>query len=518
MKKLLLILWLLPSLAFADDLSKIIYAENRIGYGSKLSEQQSIRQLGLDQWIEEQLKGNQDEPDFLQNRIADLSISKVPVPAMLNQIKAMKQDSEDNKKIVRTLQAQWVYETFERDALRALYSKNQLRERMTWFWFNHFNVDSQKGMVKDFLADYQENVIHKNALGNFKDLLRATLKSPSMSFYLDNYQNTAPDSLLNQKNQQKNQSLKGINENYAREIMELHTLGQGQGYTQQDVQELARILTGFGFRRDTGPVNIRKDLQPMVVTDGLFFFDPRRHDFGDKLFMGHTIIGSGYPEIEQVLDILVNNPNTAKNICRELAVYFVDDQPSKKLLNKMTATFLKTHGDIPSTLRVIFKSEDFWSKVGKNNKFKMPHEYVYSAIRLAYDDIPVTNLTPLWNQISNMGETPYGHQTPDGYGISNKDWVSPDQMEKRFTFSNLFNYRKTNLLNDDEYTVRSNLVINKSDATADNQPKFENPVDYEKMMVTIGGSLSDNTKAVLQDAKPKERIGYLLASPEMLNK
>ncbi len=515
-KILFLICLTIPVFAFAAKKDKIIFAENRIGYGVSFSEQIRINKIGLKNWIEEQLTRTTPEPQGLKELIGELEITKKSLATLLKEYKQDPSNSVEKRKIIQAHDEKLIYETFIRDAARSLYSPNQLHERMTWFWSNHFNVYSQKGDVKKFLSDYAEETMHKNALGNFRDILKASLKSPAMSYYLDNFQNTDPNSIANGK--AFKDKIKGINENYAREIMELHTLGQGTGYTQKDVEELARVLTGFSYRKDTTAVKMQLKFQKDAVEDGFFFFDPRRHDFGDKIFLGHKIAGSGYQEIEQVLDILVSDKNTARTISHKLAVFFVSDHPSEKLIGQMSNTFLKTHGNISDVLRIIFQSREFWRQSGKNNKLKLPHEYIYSIIRLGYDQQQITNFAPLWNQMVNMGEQPYGHLTPDGYGIKNEDWASADQMEKRIVFATSFNNKNTNLFNKDDIRQKFNEQIGVSEDLGANKTFKVNTISFSGMYNIMEPVLSKNTKMVLEEAPLREKVGYLLSAPEMVNK
>ena len=233
--------------------------------------------------------------------------------------------------------------------------------------------------------------------------------------------------------------------------------------------------------------------QNLVVTDDLFIFDPRRHDFSDKVFMGHTIKGEGYKEIDKVMDILISNLYTAKNISKKLAIYFENDDPSEKLIDKMSNKFLQTKGDIPSVLGVLFNSEEFWKQKEKPNKFKMPNEYIYSVVRVVYDEQIINNMKPIFGQLNDLGQRPFGHLTPDGYGLKNKDWESSDQMSKRFNLATMFNRKKTPLNPD--------III-----------------DYNSVLSTLEPILSKNTQDVLEQSPQNEKMGYLLASPEMINK
>jgi len=309
-----------------------------------------------------------------------------------------------------------VEEAQRRRIIRALYSSNQLQEQLTWFWFNHFNVFQGKGKVKLLVADYEESAIRPHVLGRFRDLLLATLMHPAMLVYLDNAQNAQGQ----------------INENYARELLELHTLGVDGGYTQQDVQELARILTGVGLNLESKPARLGPRDARYYVGQGMFAFHPRRHDFGEKIFLGRRIGGRGFDEVADVVDILSAHPSTARFLSRKLAVYFMGDEPPANVLQRMQDAFLASHGDIAHTLHVLFDSSEFWRDEYLGKKFKDPVQYVFSAVRLAYDGRMITNYRPIENWLHALGEPLYGHQTPDGYGLKRQDWASPAQLTKRF--------------------------------------------------------------------------------------
>ncbi len=249
------------------------------------------------------------------------------------------------------------------------------------------------------VGDYERNAIRRHALGRFSDLLMATLRHPAMLRYLDNADNAVGH----------------INENYAREIMELHTMGVGSGYTQKDVQELARILTGAGIDLKSESPKLRPEWQPLLIRDGAFEFNPARHDFGDKVFLGTMIKGSGFAEIEQVVGMLSAHPATAQHISQQIAVYFVADDPPKALTDRMAQAFTHSQGDIAVVLDTLFRSPEFAATLG--TRFKDPVGFVLSAVRLAYDDKVIVNTIPIQNWLNRLAEGLYNHQTPDGYGV-----------------------------------------------------------------------------------------------------
>jgi uncharacterized protein (DUF1800 family) len=327
-----------------------------------------------------------------------------------------------------------VGEVSQAKLLRAIYSQRQLEEVMTDFWYNHFNVFVGKGLDRYMVASYERDVIRPHALGKFKDLLLATAKSPAMLFYLDNWQSVGPNSDLAIYGPRANLRPRrrfarprpparkrptGLNENYAREIMELHTLGVDGGYTQNDVTELAKILTGWG---------IEKPQQ-----GGEFRFREIAHEPGTKYFLGHKIKQNGEDEGMEALDILAHHPSTAKFISRKLAMRFVSDNPPQALVDRMADTFLKKDGDIREVLRTMFKSPEFWSADAYRAKVKTPLEFVASAARVSRVD--VKNALPLAQILNHMGMPLYGMQPPTGYSMKADAWVNSSALLNRMNFA-----------------------------------------------------------------------------------
>src|SRR5579863_984820 len=305
------------------------------------------------------------------------------------------------------------YQAMRLELLQEIYSPAQLREQMVWFWLNHFSVFQYKGDLRWLLADYGEHAIRAHALGHFRDLVLATLEHPAMLQYLDNSQNAVGHS----------------NENYARELMELHTLGVTAGYTQADVQQLARILTGVGVNAGAAP-HLKPEWQALYLRRGAFEFNPARHDFAPKVLLGHRIEAVGFAEVEEAVTLIVRQPACAQFIARELATYYVGDSPPPALVAAVAESFRHTDGDIAATLRTLFLASDFSAPRG--GKFKDPMRYVISAVRLAYDGRTITNTRPLLDWLNALGEAPFGRQTPDGYPLTGASWESPGQMSRRF--------------------------------------------------------------------------------------
>jgi uncharacterized protein (DUF1800 family) len=326
-------------------------------------------------------------------------------------------------------------EALESRLLRDIYSQRQLQAVMTDFWLNHFNVYVKKSQNEPYLLPaYQRDAILPNSLGKFEDLLVATAKSPAMLMYLDNWESIGPDSQAATR-VKKIQQLrpngavaknlpKGINENYARELMELHTLGVNGGYTQKDVIEVAKCFTGW---------TIDRPYQVGLGSQGGFLYEPNRHEPGDKVVLGHTIKDGGMNEGLEVLHILATSPATANFVSTKLAVRFVSDTPSPALVHAMAATFLETNGDIKDVLTTMFRSPEFWSPAVYRAKVKTPLEFLTSAVRASNAD--VKNPLPLVQSLDKLGMPIYGMQTPNGYSWLADGWVSSNALISRMNFS-----------------------------------------------------------------------------------
>jgi uncharacterized protein (DUF1800 family) len=321
--------------------------------------------------------------------------------------------------------------------LRDIYSDRQLQEVMTDFWFNHFNVFIGKGADHYLLTSYERDVIRPRALGKFEDLLVATAQSPAMLFYLDNWLSVGPNSdVANgiprrankewkrrvrnkaQTNQSKGKR-NGLNENYGRELMELHTLGVNGGYTQEDVTEVARVFTGWTLQ------------QPKQ--GGGFTFDERTHEPGDKIVLGHRIKPKGEKEGLEVLRVLAHHPSTARFVCTKLAMRFVSDDPPQPLVDRMAQTFLTKDGNIREVLKTMLESPEFWAPGAYRAKVKTPLEFMVSALRASGAE--VTDALPIARQLQNMGMPLYGMQPPTGYSMKADAWVNSSALLERMNFA-----------------------------------------------------------------------------------
>jgi uncharacterized protein (DUF1800 family) len=465
-------------------------------------------------WVDRQLHPTADDglPQPVADQIAAMEISTKSLPQINAEVRALQKTAQAAKGTPDYDAAQKAYQgklndlarqAQTRSLLRDLYSQNQLKEQLTWFWMNHFNVQQNKGEIRAFIGDYEETV-RSHALGKFRDLLFATMTHPAMLQYLDN-----------------NQNAKGhINENYAREIMELHTLGVGSGYSQQDVQELARMLTGLGINTSGNVPNIPVAFQSRYRAKGLFEFNPMRHDFGDKTFLGGKVDGEGLDEAARAAVILSLEPPTALFISRKLAEYFCCDAPPDTLVRAMAATFKSSDGDIAAVMKTLFADPAFKASLGK--KLKDPIHYVVSAVRAAYGSQPIVNATPLFNWLNRMGEPLYGHETPDGYPMDAAAWSGPGQMETRFEFAQQLGHGGMPLFTPQPPPAPA-AMPGMMAAAPTPQPPRPQPVPPALLQTAyydaVAPTLSSATQSALaQGANPGDKAMLLLASPEFMRR
>jgi uncharacterized protein (DUF1800 family) len=466
------------------DARTVMHVLNRITYGARRGDVERVQKMGLAAYIDEQLHPDRIPDEAVKARLASFETlgmsskdlaDKYYIPAdevrrdqQLKQQKAeaktkqsatgsdMAGDMKDAKpaaqlppevRAIQQAQQNVMNELMQARLLRSVMSDRQLDEVLADFWFNHFNVFVGKGQVRQYLTEYERDVIRPNVLGSFRDLLGAVAHSPAMLFYLDNFQSSTPnatvllspqleqrlrDSRLNpaqrqqlqqrlqqMKNQQKNQP-RGLNENYGRELMELHTLGVDGGYTQKDVIEVARALTGWTID------------QPR--RGGGFVFNPRMHDTGEKTILGvHFPAGGGQDEGERVLDLLAKHPATAHHIAYKLAQRFVSDEPPAELVDRAAKRFLDTKGDLREVVRTIITSPEFFADDVDRVKVKSPLEFVVSAVRAS--GATVINAQPLVQQMRDLGMPLYGCQPPTGYSMTSDAWINTGALLNRMNFA-----------------------------------------------------------------------------------
>ena len=461
------------------DAKTITHVLNRIGFGARPGDVERVQEMGLAAYVDQQL-----HPERVANPTMDARLAEFETLAMDSRVLGEKFAAADQMRRelqrqqaqqapppvtgdptmtapppapprqppppeLRMLQQQAqniTQELMQAKILRAAMSERQLEEVLADFWFNHFNVFIGKGQVRQYLTDYEQKVIRPHVLGSFRDLLGATAHSPAMLFYLDNFQSSSPNAAVTispemerrlndprlrpEQRRQLMQRLemrrpaqrpqRGLNENYARELMELHTLGVDGGYTQKDVIEVARALTGWTID------------QPRM--GGAFLFRSQMHDAGDKVILGANFPkGGGQEEGERVLDMLARHPSTARHISFKLAQRFVADEPPKALVDRAAKRFLDTKGDLREVTRVIITSPEFFAAEAYRAKVKTPLEFVVSAIRGS--GATIVNAQPLVQTMQQLGMPLYGCQPPTGYSMTADAWVNTGALLNRMNFA-----------------------------------------------------------------------------------
>jgi uncharacterized protein (DUF1800 family) len=449
---------------------------NRLAYGPKPGDIERVTQMGVQNYIESQLRPESIPlPAALSERLGGLDTYRQPVGQTLAQLLAVrgqaKNETEEAKQHRREVVSKIVLDTDEARIARAVDSPRQLEEVMVDFWFNHFNVFSGKGLERALILSYERDAIRPYAMGNFRELLGATAKHPAMLYYLDNWLSTADGYVPRGRAEGPKAKSTGLNENYARELMELHTMGVDSGYTQKDVTELARMLTGWTYNN-----------RDLVVRNHGFAFDSARHDRGDKVWLGHTIHNGGQGEGEYALDVLAMLPQTAHHISFQLAQYFVQDQPPPALVDRMAKSYLDSKGDIRTVLRTLFSSPEFMSPAAVGAKFKTPYQFVVSAARAS--NAPVTDLKPLLGSLNKLGMPLYGCQTPDGYKNTQDAWLNPDALSRRIAY-----------------------------ATAAGQE-----LDAAALQTTLGSAISSRTQVAVAGSPERLRAAMLLGSPDFMQR
>jgi uncharacterized protein (DUF1800 family) len=546
----------------------ILHVLNRLGFGARPGDVERVKAIGLENYITSQLNPDKISDALADEKIKDLQTltmttaqlyEKYPQPGqLLRQLQRRgelpaespnsngatgemakddkapnpnpNQTARNNEEYRRAIREYYMQNGLQRPQqiiaelqasriLRAVYSERQLQEVLVDFWTNHFNVFAGKGADRWLLTSYDRNAIRPHTMGKFYDLLLATAQSPAMLFYLDNFQSVSPNTpegpLAQRLGAQRQR--RGINENYARELMELHTLGVDGGYTQKDVQEVARCFTGwtiFAPRGGGAAVQAIMDgprAERLRENAGKFFFNARAHDDGEKIVLGHKIpAGGGMKDGLMVLDILVHHPSTAKYIATKLVRHFITDTPSPALVDRVAAAFTRTDGDIRETLKAIFSSPEFNSLEAYRAKVKRPFELAISAIRTLGAD---TNGGPQLHQwIARMGEPLYMYQTPNGYSDAAESWVNTGGLLERLNFG-------VALASNRIPGTRVDLKRFETDATNNHAGDKARVMD-RFLNTIVGGDISPKTRETLlkqldQPTDPVTQIvGLILGSPE----
>jgi uncharacterized protein (DUF1800 family) len=440
-------------IALQGDDTAIKHVVDRVSFGARPGDVERVKALGIEQYIDDQLHPERLADPGIDARLAELttlrmSSREIAEQFEIPQIKARQAargnanagDAKPDPEMQRRANVVML-ELGEQKILRAVYSSRQLQEVLVDFWFNHFNVDARKGADRFMLTEYERDVIRPRVLGKFRDLLEATAKSPAMLFYLDNWMSVDPNGphvevpparivrgpfgspiIVQPPARMPRQGAnapKGLNENYGRELMELHTLGVDGGYTQQDVTEVARAFTGWTIDRPR--------------QGGSFTFDPRRHDNGQKIVLGHVIkAGGGQHDGEEVLNFLSKHPSTARFIATKLVRRFVSDTPPPALVDRVAARFRETDGDLREVTRTLLTSPEFFSADMYHAKVKTPFEFVVSAVRAT--DAEVRDARLLVRQVADLGEPLYQCQPPTGYKDTADAWVNTGALVGRMNF------------------------------------------------------------------------------------
>jgi len=454
--------------SFPNDERAIVHALNRLAFGARPGDVDRIRKLGLSAWIEQQLRPERIDNPSMNSRLERLTTLSRPPEELAQDFMAARQarrqrqlqaGREETSETMRPEgqrplapnaagqgDRRALVEMAEAKILRAVYSDRQLEEVLVDFWFNHFNVFARKGQTEIYVAEYEREAIRPHILGSFRELLGATANSPAMLIYLDNWlsadpaaasrlANTGRPGGANRRrairpggqragrqpsaNTAPARMPRGLNENYARELLELHTLGVDGGYTQQDVVEVARAFTGWTIGRPADPG---------------FRFVGAMHDSGAKKVLGHSIAaGGGIEDGEKVLDILASHPATARHISFKLAQRFVSDAPPPALVDRAAATFTRTKGDLREVVRTIVTSPEFFAPAAHRSKVKTPFEFVASALRATGAD--VRQATGAVRALAGLGMPVYLCQPPTGYDDTADTWVSSGALVNRMNFA-----------------------------------------------------------------------------------
>jgi uncharacterized protein (DUF1800 family) len=508
----------------ADD-KAIAHVVNRIGYGPRAGDVARVRVTGLQRYIDQQLHPERIADAGMSARLSGLTTVVMSSRQIADQFekpqlelrRAQRQQAvaatgNQDQPIqptpeMRQRANQMVFELSEQKLLRAIYSERQLQEVLADFWFNHFNVDARKGRDRFMLTDYEREAIRPHVLDRFRNLLEATAKSPAMLFYLDNWMSADPNgphidprngarppgpgpwrgrpffppmpAVQNQQAQAR-RAPRGLNENYGRELMELHTLGVDGGYTQKDVTEVARAFTGWTIENPREGAHYR--------------FEPRIHDPGEKIVLGHRIkAGGGESDGEQVLDILARHPSTARFIATKLVRRFVSDAPPVSLVDRAAARFRDTDGDLREVMRTILTSTEFLSPDAYRTKVKTPFEFLVSAMRATGAD--VQDATPLVRAMQQLGMPMYSCQPPTGYKDTADAWVNTGALVNRMN-------------------VALALASNRMRGITVDSP--QSPVDGPQSAATIlSGDVSEATLATISKATTAPQMTALtLGAPE----
>ena len=419
--------------AATDDTATVVHVLNRVTFGARPEDIARVRAVGLTRWLEQQLDPGRLTDDAVERQLATLPTLSKSIGDLQREYarpdRDMREKMAGGEMTRRELLERYPLDkrpariTAELEAarlLRAVHSERQLQEIMVDFWFNHFNVFADKGQVRWYVSAYERDVIRPHALGKFPDLLRATARHPAMLFYLDNWLSTRPDFTLRSGPNKGKKA--GLNENYARELMELHTLGVEGGYTQKDVTEVARAFTGWTIDRPR--------------EDARFVFRPLVHDAAEKTVLGTRVpAGGGEQDGERVLEILARHPATARFVAGKLVRRFVGDVPPPALVDRVAGVYRDTGGDVRAMLRAIFTSPEFVAPEARRAKIKKPFEFVASAVRAVGAVTDTRGAFALARATAEIGEPLFHAQAPTGHPDRAEAWVNAGTLLARMNFA-----------------------------------------------------------------------------------
>ena len=540
-----------PARAAADGdtaQAEALHVLDRFAFGPAPGDLERVARLGASAWVAEQLHPERLAlPAWLVDQLGTLRTPGQTQRELIQGYRDAQREAREARKAEtaapdgtqapdpaagerRRQAAEIAYESGAERLLQALASPRQLQEVLVDFWFNHFNVFQGKGLDRVLVESYEREAIRPHVLGRFRAMLGATAKHPAMLFYLDNWLSVALGFQPRRKpglfggGGGKAKAAGGLNENYARELMELHTLGVDGGYTQQDVTELARILTGWTLQPEHPKHRRFGDAMDTSATghgDSVFAFDPARHDNGSKTWLGRSIPPNGQLEGEFALDVLARHPATARHVVSKLARRFVADEPPPALVDRLALRFLETDGDLREVMQALADSREF--RDPRPTKFKTPYQYVLSAVRAT--GIVTTNVRPLMGQLAQLGQPLYGCQTPDGWHDTEADWLNPNAITQRVNFATALAAGKLPLQRVDEPAMPANNALKAMERQADramngNQPVEGStpPVDAATLLATLGPAISDKTRRAVENTPPALRAALVLGSPDFMRR
>jgi len=498
-----------------------LHVLNRLGYGPRPGDIDMVTKMGVARYIQLQLHPeNIALPGSLTSRLASLDTEEASTGDLLREFNAARKDAKLEKKDkdgksdaadeaqlkARQVLGRIAENTAEARLARAIESPRQLEEVMVDFWFNHFNVYANKGLDRALVSSYERDAIRPNIFGNFRTLLGATARHPAMLYYLDNWMSTVAGYQPRRGKRGRVDTTKqpsGLNENYARELMELHTLGVDGGYTQRDVTELARMLTGWTFNQ-----------RDLMRHDTRFTFNEDAHDRGRKVWLGREVTERGQREGEMALDVLALHPATAHHLAYQLAQYFVNDNPPEALVNRLAARYLETKGEIRPVVEMLLTSPEFMDESNYGSKFKTPYQYVLSAARASA--IPVTNIRPLLGTLTQLGMPLYGSVTPDGYKNTEAAWLNPDALTRRINFATALSSGRLPL-DTSKFDAGQGMGRKQLEKQADTNKRTNvAALDVEPILKTLGSSISPETVALIRTNPERLRAAMVLGSPDFM--